>query len=266
MARIRSIKPEFCTSEQVAECSTTSRLLFVLMWMFCDDAGRHPASTRRLKMECFPADDITQEEIEACVNELHTAGLLVEFEYEGKRYWQVTGWKHQRIDKPCVKYGPKKDEKTALPIDQYVVKFDNRSTTILRPVSEYYANGIGTLADSSPADGSGEERRGEEGIQSGFDDSSTNPTAAPKKQSSVQTNPPSVEEVRTYMFYVNKDPKEAEAFIDFYTANGWVQGRGKPIKDWQAAVRNWFRNEQFRTVTAGSKVAGGDDLRDWSST
>lgn len=32
------------------------------------------------------------------------------------------------------------------------------------------------------------------------------------------------------------DPEE---FVDFYTANGWTQGRGKPIVDWKAAVRTW---------------------------
>ena len=32
---------------------------------------------------------------------------------------------------------------------------------------------------------------------------------------------------------------DAQRFVDFYSANGWVQGRGKPIKDWRAAVRTW---------------------------
>jgi hypothetical protein len=36
---------------------------------------------------------------------------------------------------------------------------------------------------------------------------------------------------------------DAQRFVDFYTANGWHQGRGKPIKDWRAAVRTWERDD-----------------------
>lgn len=104
MARIRTVKPEFFTSEQVAECSTNARLLFVGMWCFCDDQGVHPASTARLKMEVFPADDFTKEQVAGMVAELVTHGLLQEYDVEGQKYWLVTGWKHQKIDKPSKKY------------------------------------------------------------------------------------------------------------------------------------------------------------------
>lgn len=104
MARIRTIKPEFFTSEQVAECSPNARLLFVGIWCFCDDQGIHPASPARVKMEVFPGDAFTKSDIEAMVAELIQAGLLVEYEAEGQNYWFVTGWKHQKIDKPTKKY------------------------------------------------------------------------------------------------------------------------------------------------------------------
>lgn len=41
MARIRSLKPELCTDERLADCSPTARLLFILMQPFCDDFGVH---------------------------------------------------------------------------------------------------------------------------------------------------------------------------------------------------------------------------------
>jgi hypothetical protein len=105
MARIRTIKPEFASSEQIVECSTNARLLFALMWCFCDDNGIHPSSMKRLKMEVFPADDFSAEDIRAMVEELLKVGLLMEYETQGEQYLIVTGWnKHQKIDRPNAKY------------------------------------------------------------------------------------------------------------------------------------------------------------------
>jgi len=304
MARIRTIKPDFCTSEQVVECSRDARLLFILMWCFCDDAGRHKASVKKLRMECFPGDALGDAEVTQLVDELIREELIEEYEVDGKRYWQVLGWDHQKIDNPTVKHpntdgcvekfsrrlGGKQrqiikqklidrdgekcchcDSKKNLAIDHIIPRSKGGSNELdnlqllCKPCNNEKFTSVThkVRGGDSPPEGKGREGSGKD--EDAIGDKSP-PASPPKKQSSVQSNPPSVEEVRTYMFYVNKDPKEAEAFIDFYTANGWVQGRGKPIKDWQAAVRNWFRNDQFRTATAGSKVAGGDDLRDWSST
>jgi hypothetical protein len=104
MARIRTVKPEFWTSEQVVACSPTARLLFIGLWNFCDDSGIHPASAMRIKMEVFPADSITPEQIHALLGELCEAGLLNEYSVEGKSYYQVTGWSHQKIEKPHTRY------------------------------------------------------------------------------------------------------------------------------------------------------------------
>jgi len=104
MARIRTIKPEFWTSEQLAECSPTARLLFVGIWTFADDGGVHPDSAKRLKMEIFPADDFTAAEVEAFLQELVATGLVKRFESEGQSYLWVTGWHHQKIDRPTYRH------------------------------------------------------------------------------------------------------------------------------------------------------------------
>tara|TARA_R110002051_G_scaffold324936_1_gene424682 strand:- start:339 stop:1175 length:837 start_codon:yes stop_codon:yes gene_type:complete len=104
MPRIRTIKPDFWTSEQIVECSTNARLLFVGMWNFCDDGGVHPASVLRLKMEVYPGDDFTTDQMTGWIDELQAAGLLVEFEAQGKSWWVVTGWKHQKIDRPSLRF------------------------------------------------------------------------------------------------------------------------------------------------------------------
>jgi len=110
MGRIRTIKPEFWVSEQIVECSPNARLLFIGMWNFCDDGGNHPASPKSLKMQVFPGDDFTVGYISELVAELENQGLIIDYQADdGKRYWHVTGWHHQKIDRPSFKY-PKFDE------------------------------------------------------------------------------------------------------------------------------------------------------------
>lgn len=107
MSRIRTIKPEFWTSEQVMECSPLARLAFIGMWNFCDDQGVHPASAKTLKAEVFPADDISAASVEAMVCEMIEHGLVLAYEAQGKAWWYVTGWKHQLIKNPSApKYPP----------------------------------------------------------------------------------------------------------------------------------------------------------------
>lgn len=107
MARIRTIKPEFWSSEQIVECSTSARLLFIGMWNFCDDGGIMPANCRTLKMRVFPGDEISSSNIRRTLDELINADLVAEYDVENVTYWGVTGWaKHQKIDRPTKKYPP----------------------------------------------------------------------------------------------------------------------------------------------------------------
>lgn len=150
MARIRTIKPEFWASEQVMECSTSARLLFVGMWNFCDDGGNHPASFKTLKAEVFPGDDITADAVQSMVGELIENGLVVEYEAAGKQYLHVTGWFHQKIDKPTIKHPAYKEPEIRQSISDVSTDvqspFDDHSTTTRRP-----------LDDSSPPEGKGRE-------------------------------------------------------------------------------------------------------------
>lgn len=104
MARIRSIKPEFWTSEQVVECSRDARLLFIGLWNFCEDGGVMKNSPKRIKMEVFPADDLDSTSIRRLLDELSTNGLIQFYEVNETSYIKVLGWSHQKIDKPNYKF------------------------------------------------------------------------------------------------------------------------------------------------------------------
>lgn len=106
MARIRSIKPEFWTSEQVMNCSPMARLLFIGLWNFCDDAGNHVASAKTIKANVFPGDDIMSSSIQGLLDELSSNGLIAYYSFENKDFLHVTGWHHQKIERPTYKHPP----------------------------------------------------------------------------------------------------------------------------------------------------------------
>lgn len=53
--------------------------------------------------------------------------------------------------------------------------------------------------------------------------------------------PPTLEMVTEYI-EANNYNVDAEAFMDYYNSKGWLVGRSK-MKDWQASVRTWSRNQ-----------------------
>ena len=54
--------------------------------------------------------------------------------------------------------------------------------------------------------------------------------------------PPQLEDVKKYCHERNNGI-DAEHFIDYYQARNWFAGKVK-MKDWQAAIRTWERNNQ----------------------
>ena len=100
MARIRSIKPEFWSSKQVTKCSLNARLLFIGLWNFCDDAGRHPLKLDEIKTNIFPGDDIDSATVQGMLGELSVNGLIETYVVADQEYLQVTGWHHQKINRP----------------------------------------------------------------------------------------------------------------------------------------------------------------------
>jgi hypothetical protein len=53
---------------------------------------------------------------------------------------------------------------------------------------------------------------------------------------------PELFQVQNYFEEVGALP-EAEGFFNYYESNGWKVGKN-PMKDWQAASRNWIKNSK----------------------
>ena len=62
--------------------------------------------------------------------------------------------------------------------------------------------------------------------------------------------PPSLDDIRDYCSE-RKNGIDAQAFIDFYAAKGWMIGKNK-MKDWKAAVRTW----EQRRKTPSQQIPG----------
>ena len=73
MARIRTIKPEFFTSEDIVSLSPLARLLYIGLWCEADREGRLAWNPRTLKRRYLPADDC---DIDALARELLASGLV----------------------------------------------------------------------------------------------------------------------------------------------------------------------------------------------
>ncbi|EUC21464.1 conserved phage C-terminal domain-containing protein [Paraburkholderia hospita] len=136
--------------------SRDARLLFIGLWNFADDGGNHPASARMLKAQVLPSDDdIALADVQRLVDELLQQGLLRRYEAKGKVYWHVTGWHHQRIDKPSFKHPPPPDpDDGSLNIRRALV---DDSSSASRTLFVDSSNVPRTLDDHSPPEGKGKE-------------------------------------------------------------------------------------------------------------
>jgi len=74
MARIRTIKPEFFTSEDIVSLSPLARLLYQATWCEADKEGRLQWKPGTFKLRYFPADNC---DIHALCDELVQRGLVV---------------------------------------------------------------------------------------------------------------------------------------------------------------------------------------------
>ena len=135
MARIRTVKPEFWTSEQIMECSPITRLAFIGLWNFADDKGRMTASPKRIKAQLFPSDDFTAADIHGMIRELARNGLIRLYVVDDIEYLVITGWHHQVINRP-------------------------QPSKIPGPPDEHSVNDHGSL--SGGREGKGKERKGKD--------------------------------------------------------------------------------------------------------
>ena len=229
MSRIRTIKPEFWISEQVMSCSHSARLLFIGLWNFCDDGGIHPANLRKLKAEVFPGDDVTLSDVDGWMKELIEQRLVAEFaapyHNESCTFWFVTGWKHQRIDKPYLKYPPYPARQASPTVPQ---PFADHSPTIPGTLDEHSAQGV--------------DRKGKEGNGTGKEGSGTD--TAPARHARAPKTPLPADLAITPELQAWAEQHgygDLAAHLDHFRDK--ATAKGYQYADWMAAFRNAVRDD-----------------------
>ena len=161
--RIRTIKPEFWTSNDIADLSLEDRLLFIGLWSYVDDHGRGRAEAHLIIAALFPRDMFanpreTVARVSRGLSHLSDAGLIRRYEVEGAPFFAVTAWTtHQRVDKPRPSRIPSPEEADTTTIPQNdanretVAKESRNLSTLLR--LEQGNRGTGDIPPISPPRG-----------------------------------------------------------------------------------------------------------------
>jgi hypothetical protein len=102
VARIRSIKPDFCSSKDTGSLNREARLFFLQLLTEADDEGRMLWIPRKLCGVLYPHDDDVEAPLLAAWAEQCAQRRMVSiYEVDGVQYLQITNWtKHQKISHP----------------------------------------------------------------------------------------------------------------------------------------------------------------------
>lgn len=100
MARIRTMKPSFWGSGDIAKVSRDARLLALGLISYADDDGRFLASLTAINGYVFPNDDLPNARIKRWLNELIDVGFVHLYTPDGVQYGVMPTWHaHQKINR-----------------------------------------------------------------------------------------------------------------------------------------------------------------------
>ena len=105
----RLIKESICSSDTINELKWFEEVFFYRLLTVCDDYGRMDARPQILKGRMFPLkEDLRSGEIAKAMTALESAGLIHQYQVNGKPFLQVLTWnKHQQIRAKVPRYpGP----------------------------------------------------------------------------------------------------------------------------------------------------------------
>ena len=274
MARIRSIKPEYCTSEAINQLTIACELHFAKLWTYCDDEGRGLNNPKLIKAACWPLRDSIS--VVACASmqeELYQLGRIVCYEVGGKSYFEVVNWaEHQKPQHPKPSEIPPPDQGIPEPLPT--------------------AQAVDIAVRDKPHEASSQTLHGEGGVVGGGEGDGAGGLKPSSTALQIDVLEASFEEFwSAYPVQPNgKKPERAKAWAQFkrlsdrdralaltgvvhyraacdqgtYAKHAFRWLRDKTWVDWQTPARPPASRDRFRDMTASlndrvGQIQGGDD-------
>jgi len=96
------ISPGFFTDEELVEhFDAWGRIFYQGLWCVAEDSGCFELKPLQLKMQIFPGDNISTDEINTFLEKLEDLRKIIIYEVNGKKYaWIKNFHKHQTLNKP----------------------------------------------------------------------------------------------------------------------------------------------------------------------
>lgn len=231
MAERRMMAKSIIKSDQFLEMPMSSQLLYFHLLSDADDDGFINAPKSIMRVIGAKDDDMRVLQAKGYTIPFDSGVIVI-------KHWRI----HNSLRKDRYNPNPQlENERKQLIINdkkEYELAptwqpFGNHLATSWQPNGNHLAtNGYHSIGKDSID----KDSIGKDSVYSGCDKSQPTHT---------HFKPPTVEEVKQYCIERN-NTIDAEYFVDFQEARGWVLSNGKKMKDWKATIRTWERNNYNR--------------------
>ena len=220
MAERRMMAKSIIKSDQFLEMPISSQLLYFHLLLDADDDGFINAPKSIMRVIGAKDDDMRVLQAKGYTIPFDSGVIVI-------KHWRM----HNSLRKDRYNPNPQlENERKQLIIND---RKEYELATTWQPLGNQLAtNGYHSIGKDSI----GKDSIGKDSVYSGCDKSQPTRT---------HFTPPTLEEVKAYCIERNNNI-DAEYFIDFQEARGWVLSNGKKMKDWKATIRTWERNNYNR--------------------
>ena len=231
MAQKRMFSLNVVDTDKFMDMSTSAQALYFHLGMHGDDDGFVSSPRKIARAAGCNEDDLKL---------LAAKGYIIPFE---SGVVVITDWTlNNTLRNDRYKATVYQTEKGLLSINtagQYVIK--SASGVVGIPSDNQMAtNGIPLVSSLEPQHNIAEHNLTEHSVteRDGGTSSKAPPADKPPRSRFV---PPDETQAIAFFRENGSNKTEAQTFLDYYQANGWKISGNTPMKDWQAAARNWIR-------------------------